>query len=72
MLLSKMISPWKLPRRRVIDSDWLLLYFIITILGHVRLHMEFTDQVWSLHPLQWKHGVFTTEPPGKSYFYILH
>ena len=70
-MLSKMISPWKLPRR-AIDSDWLLLYFIITILGHVRLHMKFADQVWSLHPLQWKRGVFTIQPPGKSYFYILN
>ena len=70
-MLSKMISPWKLPRR-AIDSDWLLLYFIITILGHVRLHMKFADKVWSLHPLQWKHGVFIIQPPGKSYFYILN
>lgn len=70
MLLSKMTSPWGLSRRRLVDSDWLLLYFIITILGHVRLHTEFTDQV--RNPLQWKHGVFTTKPPGKSYFYILN
>ena len=32
--------------------------------GHVG--SEFPDQGLSPQPLQWKHGVFTTAPPGKS------
>ena len=49
-------------------------YVFLKIFGHTVQHIEsyFPNQGKNLCPLWWKHGILTTESPGKSPIYILN
>ena len=61
---------------QIIEGSWLALLFIyfkiLSIFGHTTRHEELLpDQGSNLCPLQWKRGVLTTGPPGKSWLVLL-
>ena len=44
-------------------KNFFFFFFGLTV-QHVG--SKFPNQEWNPHPLQWKHKVLTTQPPGKS------
>ena len=51
---------------KVFSSSIKLFCFTFLALLHSILDLKFPDQEWNLCPLQWKLGVSTAEPSGKS------
>ena len=52
------------PECKLLEKGIFVFFFFF--LCHVACGSQFPDQEWNPCPLQWKRGVLTTGPPGKS------
>ena len=75
--LVQAIASWgELPLTSVelIFGSLIVAFSFFLFFGHTGRHAgsPFPDQALNLYPLQWKHGVLTSGPPGNSHYcYIL-